>query len=181
MPASFRLCRMPTVAYASFREPEPAPPRIGLIEAQPNTFSLLPDARGSCLSSFCRRAIPSSPICTARSCADLEVSSVIVPLPVTSESIVLIGPVQIILIVVTIATRAAVQVMLRVSFFFGFCILITAMLIMIARARMTPMAIRCGRMDVNTFMTSSQLIANIVSSSPFPLLLRLIRRHDPEL
>ena len=86
--------------------------------------------------------VPSCAISTARSEASLEVSSVIVPLPLTRSSIVLIGPVQIMFTHTQIPATAAIKAVPLMRRFAGLASLNTKIWMRIAPAMIPPMAIK---------------------------------------
>ena len=78
----------------------------------------------------------------ARTVVSSDVCLLMVPFPLTRSSIVLIGPVRIIFTQTTIPVSIATSAVPLTSFLVDFFSFITAIMIRIATATMTPIAIK---------------------------------------
>ena len=105
-----------TLSYLSDMEPEPVPPYTGLVEDQPNTFSLVSVVTGR-VPSFFNSTMPSLAISEQSSMASLPLSSLMEPEPVAREIRVDMGPKQTRLMVMASAASTATPAWARIMYF----------------------------------------------------------------
>ena len=136
------------------------------------------------MSSFCSRTMPSSAISVHKALASSLDSSVIVPLPVTRSSMVLMGPKATRLSMMPKASSTARPDWARTMNLVGLAsFLLTAIAIstIMAAATTTPKKMSCGMQLLTTSATSSRLtpmFARVRSRVFIVFLLLLCRPPD---